>query len=152
MNLLSPRERLEHMAQMYDSYGYGEGLDSDMSNYGYGLKKRRSGSKKSKKGSGKLMKGSKILKGILKRGSKKARGGVSVGGVRKRKLTEYNKFFKQMRLQGYSAAEVGKEWRKIKGTSKVSKKKVSGSKKAKKGGNIKSMFNEYEKILSRLRK
>jgi hypothetical protein len=70
--VLTPKERLAHMAQMYDSYGYG--LDSDMNNYGYGA-------------------------GAIKK---------------KRKLTEYNKFFKKLRLQGYSAEEIGKAWRKAK--------------------------------------
>jgi len=37
MATLSPRERLEHMAEMYDAYGYGDGLDNDMDNYGYGV-------------------------------------------------------------------------------------------------------------------
>jgi len=38
-------------------------------------------------------------------------GGIHVGGKKKRKLTEYNKFVKAMRLKGFGLSEIAKLWR-----------------------------------------
>lgn len=49
---MTPKQRIDHLAEMYDAYGYGDGLDSDMDNYGYGgvmlggAKKKSSSKKK----------------------------------------------------------------------------------------------------------
>lgn len=50
MSVLSPKQRLEHLARMQDAYGYGEGLDKEMDNYGYGGIMVGGAKKKSTKG------------------------------------------------------------------------------------------------------
>lgn len=43
-------------------------------------------------------------------GKAKRKGGLMIGGKGKRKLTPYNKFVRDMRLQGYSMREIGPMW------------------------------------------
>lgn len=102
---LSPSERLAHMSEMYDAYGYG--LDKDMDNYGYG-----------------------VMVGGKKSRSKKA--GVLLGG--KRALTAYNLFVRKMKAKDPSMqfAEIAEHWNaKKKGKSKTSKKVSSKTSKRK---------------------
>jgi hypothetical protein len=79
------RDRLQHMAEMYDAYGYGEGV--------------LIGGKRSKSKSAKSRAKSKT--------SKKSKTG-------KRKLSKYNLFVSANRKRGYSMEQIGRMWQKEK--------------------------------------
>jgi len=111
---MSPRERLEHMAEMYDAYGYGGVMVGG---------RRRSKSKSMKAGAVKPVYWKKSKSAACKSKSKTSKSG--------RLLNDYQRFVQQERCNGLTMVEIGRLWRKIKKTYGGVSKKKSGSKKRK---------------------
>jgi len=111
---MSPRERLEHMAEMYDAYGYGGVMVGG---------RRRSKSKSMKAGAVKPVYWKKSKSAACKSKSKTSKSG--------RLLNDYQRFVQQERCNGLTMVEIGRLWRKIKKTYGGVSKKKSGSKKGK---------------------
>lgn len=140
MELMSPKERLKHMANMYDAYGYGGisvgGEGTPNYYHDFYKKHKKKGLKKEKIVElwNKIKKDCKKTPGQiflnLKKGFtqdealekvKNMRKKCAVeGGAKKKKktLTKYNIFFGEKRQKGYTAAEIGDMWKKKKKKNK----------------------------------
>jgi hypothetical protein len=99
MDVMTPRERLEHMAEMYDSYGYGAGVMLGG--------RRRASSKSARRG------------GVSVGGARK----LTKSG---KPMSAYNEFFAHYRQRGLSPQQIGKLWGKCKKTGNVKVRTPSG--------------------------